>query len=322
MQSLSLYLVINPQAGSGKGKKTGQKIIQLLKEQKIDFQIYESAYQGHIAKIVAELADQVLQPFQRTLSVFPLLIILGGDGSLHEAVNVLYQKDPTIPIGYIPCGSGNDFARGAGISRNPETALSQILAASTPKEIPLVQFQSTKGTGYFFNNMGIGLDAAIVEKAATSPLKRWFNHFKLSSLSYISAFFSAFQNQQAFPITIKTDSSCYQFEHTLLFTLTNHPYFGGGVMVAPQAKIMNPYMELVLIEKPSFFTLCHLILLFGLRKQLSSPKVFHLKTKQLSIDCPTIQAIQTDGEILPKDPYHFELNMTVFALWVSSQTSN
>lgn len=316
MQSFIFYLVTNPQAGNGKGKKTEQKIVRQLKKQNIPFITYESAYQGNIKKIVAELADKCLVPFPFIQkNNIPLLIILGGDGSLHEAVNSLYQKNPDIPIGYIPCGSGNDFARGAGISRKPEIALKQILDALQPKKIPLIHYTSSDQSGYFFNNMGIGLDASIVEFAAKSKVKERFNQFKIGSLAYVSSLFHALSKQSAFPVTLKSEEKAYHFQRTLLLTVTNHPFFGGGIMIAPHAKIMNPYMEVVLIEKPTFLKLCYLLPLFFSRKHLASPDVFHLKTKRLSIDCPIIETIQTDGEILPKKSYHFELKMKNFSLW-------
>ena len=44
--------------------------------------------------------------------LYPLLVVIGGDGTLHQVVSSLQESEKNIPLGYIPAGSGNDFARG------------------------------------------------------------------------------------------------------------------------------------------------------------------------------------------------------------------
>ena len=70
-------------------------------------------------KLTKELAETTLLPWSEDLDVstFPILVVLGGDGTLHNVINSLLPYDSTIPLSYIPCGSGNDFARGVGLSK-------------------------------------------------------------------------------------------------------------------------------------------------------------------------------------------------------------
>lgn len=114
-----------------------------------------------------ELAETTLLPWSEDLDVstFPILVVLGGDGTLHNVINSLLPYDSTIPLSYIPCGSGNDFARGVGLSRNIDKALHQILRTRRPKEIQTIHYveANQEEIGLATNNVGLGLDAAIVE---------------------------------------------------------------------------------------------------------------------------------------------------------------
>ena len=148
-----------------------------------------------------ELAETTLLPWSEDLDVstFPILVVLGGDGTLHNVINSLLPYDSTIPLSYIPCGSGNDFARGVGLSRNIDKALHQILRTRRPKEIQTIHYveANQEEIGLATNNVGLGLDAAIVENQRI-VIKKALNKFKLGSLSYISSIIHVFLDKKAF----------------------------------------------------------------------------------------------------------------------------
>ena len=150
-------------------------------------------------KLTKELAETTLLPWSEDLDVstFPILVVLGGDGTLHNVINSLLPYDSTIPLSYIPCGSGNDFARGVGLSRNIDKALHQILRTRRPKEIQTIHYveANQEEIGLATNNVGLGLDAAIVEKP-TNRHQKALNKFKLGSLSYISSIIHVFLDKR------------------------------------------------------------------------------------------------------------------------------
>ncbi len=53
-------------------------------------------------------------------------MVIGGDGTLHQVVNEFFALGLQLPVSYIPAGSGNDFARGIGLSREPEKPLNRL----------------------------------------------------------------------------------------------------------------------------------------------------------------------------------------------------
>ena len=68
------------------------------------------------------------------------MIIVGGDGTLHQVLDTFYQMEVEFPVAYIPAGSGNDFARGAGLPKIPK-GLQLILAAQSPEKVHIMAYE-------------------------------------------------------------------------------------------------------------------------------------------------------------------------------------
>ncbi|TCS80809.1 diacylglycerol/lipid kinase family protein [Tepidibacillus fermentans] len=88
-----IYFIVNPLSGKGKARKYLSFIEKFLKELNITYQFFITEYKGHAFQIAQELRGKPEVSF---------IIIIGGDGTLHEVVNGLYPSD--IPLGYIPAG--------------------------------------------------------------------------------------------------------------------------------------------------------------------------------------------------------------------------
>lgn len=299
-----LYLIINKEAGSGNGKKVADKLKKQLQLLSVKHTIFYTEYAGHEQLIVQQLAAETLIPWQKTEEheVFPLLVVMGGDGTLHSAVNALYEINPMIPVGYLPCGSGNDFARGTGIERQLEKGLSQILRAEEPQAIQVIHYEDAvqQEKGFAVNNVGIGLDAAIVQAANTSKAKQALNKFNMGSLSYLFSILKVLFTQKGFPVLIDINGKTIDSSRAFLCTVTNHPYFGGGVAIAPVADPRKPVLDLVLVERISIFKIFWLIFLLSQKKHMESKNFHHYQTSKLRIVSTVPEYVHADGEILGK----------------------
>ncbi|MBM7687913.1 diacylglycerol kinase [Enterococcus ureilyticus] len=298
------YLVINENAGSGTGRKAAEKIIKQMQTANIDYTTYYTDHAGHEIEIAQKLAEDTLIPWSDDLEIdcFPLLVIFGGDGTLHSALNALQTFDPNIPIGYIPCGSGNDFARGVGIPRQTEKAFLHLLKADVPKEIQVITYTESiqDEIGLAVNNIGIGLDAAIVNAANTSTSKRTLNKFNMGSFSYIFSILKVLFTQKGFPILVEVNGQTLEFDRAFLCTITKHPYFGGGVSIAPMADPRKPILDFVLVERVNMFKIFWLICLLIQQKHIHSKYFHHFQSSKFRIVSTVPQYVHADGEILGK----------------------
>lgn len=312
------HLLINQAAGSGHGAKVSEKIIQRLTDQHQSFTTYLTEAAGDERVIAESLATDVLKPWTGVLEEsFPLLIVIGGDGTLHQVLNQFYLMDLDLPVAYIPAGSGNDFARGIGLPSEPEAALTAILQAREPQIINTLTYHEkiNDERGVFVNNIGIGLDAAIVAATNDSLTKKTLNKYNLGSLAYISSIVKVLFTQKGFPIMVEINGKKIEFCKTFLCTTTNHPYFGGGVGIAPMADPYKENLDLVVVERIAMWKIFRLIIQL-VRKNHTHSRYFHHYTgNKLRIVSTIPEYGQADGEVMGKRPFDISFATKKQAIW-------
>ncbi|MDT2752640.1 diacylglycerol/lipid kinase family protein [Enterococcus thailandicus] len=319
------HLLINRAAGSGNGQKVADKMLPIFDQYRATYSVYYSEYPGHDAELAEQLAKATLVPWitenQETLTTFPLLVIVGGDGTLHQVLNTFYQLDLEFPVAYVPAGSGNDFARGIGLSRNTEQAVTNLLNTTEPQEINLLTYQEqvTDTKGVLVNNLGIGLDAAIVHATNHSATKERLNKYNLGSLSYILSILRVFFTQKGFPILVDVGGKTINFEKAFLCTTTNHPYFGGGVAIAPTAEAFKPTIDFVVVERINLFKIIWIVILLLQKKQLKSKNFHHFTTSKLRIVSTTPQFGQADGEDIAPQSFDLQFGTKNQSFWCQTK---
>jgi diacylglycerol kinase family enzyme len=116
MPSLKRFVIVNPNAGAGRGGKDWPRIKQILLDSGIEFD-YEIKIRRFHAMIITR--RKIREGYRK-------FIIVGGDGTLNETINGIFAQkelEPTeITIGMIPVGTGNDWSRMFGIWSSTRTA--------------------------------------------------------------------------------------------------------------------------------------------------------------------------------------------------------
>lgn len=298
------HFIINPSAGNGRAQKSWAKIQQKLHRSNLKYSYY-------LTTSSTDLNQHLRQ--QAKLKPTTIFVILGGDGSLYHALNaVAFPTKLDVTLGYIPCGSGNDFAKAAQISTDPNKALAQLFAQKTPRTLDLGYFKTSDHVGVFSNNLGLGFDARIVEMTNNSRLKKQLNKLHLGKFAYAACFFKALKCQKPFELTVTSPNfPAKNFSHAFLCTITDQPYFGGGVALFPKARLDDGNLTLVVIEKKNLLNFLSIFLLMLL------PGAYHLRarslsfytTKKLELTTTVPQIIQVNGETLTLPPGDLRLEI-------------
>lgn len=298
------HFIINPSAGNGRAQKSWAKIQKELHRSTLKYSYY-------LTTSSTDLNQHLRQ--QAKLKPTTIFVILGGDGSLYHALNaVAFPTKLDVTLGYIPCGSGNDFAKAAQISTDPNKALAQLFAQKTPRTLDLGYFKTSDHVGVFSNNLGLGFDARIVEMTNNSRLKKQLNKLHLGKFAYAACFFKALKCQKPFELTvISPNFPAKNFSHAFLCTITDQPYFGGGVALFPKARLDDGNLTLVVIEKKNLLNFLSIFLLMLL------PGAYHLRarslsfytTKQLELTTTAPQIIQVNGETFTFPPGDLRLEI-------------
>jgi diacylglycerol kinase (ATP) len=159
------------------------------------------------------------------------LVLAGGDGTLHSALGALWRRGETAtcPVGLIPLGTGNDFARGVGLPLDPVRA-AVLVRDGQPRPIDLV---SDDAGGVVVNAMhvGVGADAA----AAARPLKP-----TLRIGAFLVGALVAGARAEGWRLRVEVDGEPVASGRRRIFMagLANAPTIAGGTAVfAPQAQV-------------------------------------------------------------------------------------
>lgn len=289
------HIIINPASRSGNGLTIWKNQIEpALHERGVTYRSYFSTASGDVANIARQItASASERPIQ--------LIILGGDGTVNEALQGF--TDPSLLVlGYIPTGSSNDLARDLGLPRNPLAALELILTAGTPQPMDLGTVTYEDGTSRRFAvSCGIGFDAAVCEESFRSRIKLVMNKIGLGKLTYLGIALKQLFAARAVSCRLTLDNGPSIHIKKVLFVATMlHRYEGGGFMFCPDADAGDGILNLcavgdipkplILLALPTAFWGKHYIVK-GITPYTAS---------RLSIQTSSPLWVHTDGEVTRK----------------------
>ncbi len=281
------YFIVNPNARSGKGLRAWKLLERELDRKQVPYQVFFTKYQNHASSIARELT---LKSSCRSL------IVLGGDGTLNEAVNGIADLS-RITLGYIPIGSSNDFARSLSLEHDPLKALPRLLTPSQyiRVNIGVLCYQEKKRR--FAVSAGIGFDAGVCHQVAVSPLKLLLNRLKLGKLSYAAVAVELLLSLTPGRMTIILDGKQkLEFQKAYFAAAMNHPYEGGGFRFCPKADPSDDILDVVVIaDLPKLKTLLLLPATFkGCHVHFKGAYVY--RCRQIDILSEKPLPVHTDGE--------------------------
>ncbi len=288
------HILINPASRSGKGLLIWKNQIEpALQRENIPYRAYFSKKAGNASRIAEEITSQT----DSTLS----LIILGGDGTINEALQGI-RNTSRIILGYIPTGSSNDLARDLGIPYNPRDALDLILHSGTPKTMDLGTVTYPDGiTRRFAVSCGIGFDAAVCEDAMHSTIKQIMNKLGLGKLTYLGVALKQLFTARAVSgqLTIE-DGTPINIGNMLFTACMLHRFEGGGFQFAPNADANDGILNLCVVGD-----LSKLFVLFALPTAFRGSHyrfkgITPYKAQKLTIETSSPLWVHTDGEVTRK----------------------
>src|SRR5262249_54219912 len=176
------------------------------------------------------------------------VIAVGGDGTVSEVVNGLMlasQRREDLTLGIVPSGTGADLARSLGIPKAQEEALRLLVEGQRRAfDVGRVEFaleSGSSGVRYFANIASIGLEGVVDRKIPSAP------RFLGGRFAYIWASIAASWGFR--PQRVVLRSGAVELERTVVAAvLANGRFFGGGMQIAPDARLDDGRLELVIIR--------------------------------------------------------------------------
>ncbi len=285
------HVIVNPASRSGKGLKIWQEQIEpTLKRENLPYDVHFSKEKGDVTRIAAELCHQDGQAIS--------LIVLGGDGTMNEAVQEL-PPDGSVTLGYIPTGSSNDLARDLGIPRDPAKALNVILHSGKPRPMDLGLLSCAEGgERRFCVSCGLGYDAAVCEEVQRSRMKAVFNRIGLGKLSYLGIALKQLFSTKAISGRLSLDEGMSVDIGTMLFVAGMiHRFEGGGFMFCPKADDSDGLLDLCAVgDLPKLLVLFALPTAFR-GKHYRFQGITAYRARQFTLEADAPLWVHTDGEV-------------------------
>ncbi len=296
MAADTIHLFLNPTAGRGRAGRRQPRILELLEQSGINVEYHPSQSLGN-------LESQVLQHVNEGVK---RIVVAGGDGSVHEAVNGIMNSDNHAALGVIPTGTGNDFAKACDIPLNWEHATKlladRIAAAEKPRKIDVGRFNDR----YFANSAGVGFDAKVTRVARSIRLP-------IGDLIYLLAIFRTLFDGITTPkLQIVSDDYTWKGPLTLA-AICNGPWVGGMFHIAPMAKNSDGEMELLVVKPVTRRRILSLLPKLMDGEHMQETEVIHRPITALQIKAELPIPSHLDGEVQPLQT-EFELSVLPDAL--------
>ncbi|RFC67994.1 MULTISPECIES: lipid kinase [Mesorhizobium] len=222
-----------------------------------------------------------------------LAIIGGGDGTLNAAAAGLVFTG--LPLGVLPLGTANDFARTLGIPPDPVQA-AEIIARGTPKFIDLGEVNGH----LFFNVASIGFSAELAGELTEHAKKRF------GTLGYGIVAARILMRSRLFKAFVDHDDSTETIR-TMQISVGNGRHYGGGMTVEETATADDGWLDVYSLEVDHWWRLLRLLpsLRRGTQGQWDDVRAF--KTTELTIRTSSPRPVNTDGELSTWTPAHFRI---------------
>jgi YegS/Rv2252/BmrU family lipid kinase len=290
------FVIINPVSGNGKAKKKWKLIYNELKKQDFIFTYAFTEYEKHAIKLIKNAIKHGITKF----------ICVGGDGSLHHIVNGIFNTSKTInikaiKIGIIPIGTGNDWIKTYGISKNYKKAIETIKKEKVfLQDIGKITLTNNKKVVYFNNLAGIGFDAYVVN---------YVRKFKyLGFIAYLISTLISIVNYKRSFLEIKFNNILIK-QPSLLFLIGICKYSGGGMQLTNYKSSNDGKFDITYLDKLNLVTILkHIGKLFnGKVTDLPFVNSYITSKAQVKVLQNKKTFIQADGELIGIGDFKVEI---------------
>jgi len=276
-------VVLNPAAN--RGHMEGFRAIVRSRVELEQVQYVETTKQWEAKELAVEAASEG-RP----------IIIVGGDGSVHEVVNGILTTGQRVPLGIVAAGSGNDFAWNTlGLPRDPHAAVERAFTGQ------LVDVDAGKVNGiYFANSFSVGLDADIA--VAANRLKK-YPLMQGSRLYYASTLKQLLFGYHRCPwLSFRIDGDEQDPVHNtrdgryVLLAVTNGPTYGAGFRINPSADCKDGLFDVCAIAYASLPRALRLLPVVQKGRHEGLPEITFYRARSVRIESRKPVNVQTDGE--------------------------
>ncbi|OBB38851.1 diacylglycerol kinase [Mycobacterium sp. 852002-51961_SCH5331710] len=276
-----ITMLTNPASGHGSAPHAAERAVAQFHRRGVDVVAIAGTDAAHARTLVEGALERGMDA----------LVVVGGDGIISLALQVLAQSD--IPLGIIPAGTGNDHAREFKIpTRDPEAAADVVVdgLVQGARTIDLGHIRSADGTQKWFGTvMAAGFDSLVTDR---TNRMRWPH----GRMRYNLAMVAELSQLRLLPFRLSFDGAEMTTELTLA-AFGNTRSYGGGMRICPGADPTDGLLDATMVASASRTRLIRLFPTVFKGTHVDLDEVRTARAKTITVDSPGINAY-ADGEYM------------------------
>jgi diacylglycerol kinase (ATP) len=306
-----ILFVVNPASAGGRTGRDWAATEQRLKAEGLDL----DAEMTTGPQQATEIARRAVQESR------PVVVAVGGDGTLNEVVNGFFENGEPIPtksrLAMLPTGTGGDFRRTLKIPLDLAAA-AKVIASGVPRRLDTgrVTFKTDGGGSdvrHFINIADAGLGGEVVHRVNSGSKRLGAATFTLTSL--VTLF--GWKNK---PMKVIVDGAPHDMIAAQQVVVANCQFFGGGMRMAPTASPTDGWFDIILIGDVGAVENLRGLgrIRSGTHLEQGNPKFEELNGKRVEVSSPEVVRIDVDGEQPGVLPAVFEMQQSAIEFMAPS----
>lgn len=281
-------VIVNPASGGGRALRAEPLVASYFREH------------GRAVDFVRSLgAEDIREKAKRAATEgYRYVVALGGDGAFHHVVEGVAGTEAI--AGFLPAGNGNDIAEALGIPADP-VAASEVFLRAQARRIDLIRARFSDGsTAHYLGAGGLGLDAEAAHLANTR-FKKWPGVTR-----YLAGALEAFVRAE--PLDLEAELDDVRWSGRVLFAaVANGPRYGSGVRIAPDARIDDGLLNVVIVGALGLTRLLEGIPIVLTTGNVRFDELRRFRCKRAVLRTSRPAKVHGDGELLGESPAEFEI---------------
>ncbi|GAB2513329.1 diacylglycerol kinase [Paramicrobacterium agarici] len=278
---MRIAVAINPASSFGAHSAVGMRIVEALADRGVE-----------VTTLVEASAEKLLAATVDAVRATPdVLVAVGGDGLVNLAINALAENQ--VPLAIVPTGTGNDLARGLGIARQkPDAAAQRILdslRSGSIRSIDVGVATTSAGERRFGGVVSVGFDARVNARANRMRWPRGRARYVVATLRELAGL-------RAERMTMAMDSEMTTRDVAFM-SVANNRFIGGGMAIAPHARLDDGMLDVVRVDPISRVTLLTFFPRVFAGTHTRLPIVHERRVSEITVSGPKADVF-ADGENL------------------------
>ena len=296
-------VIVNPLSAGGSTGEAWPQIASDLRSQFGAFRVVFTKHRGDASALAGEAARKGEK----------FIIACGGDGTISEVANGILASGKDVELGVLPSGTGGDFRRTLEIPSQSRAAARVLRNGRTVRidvgRVSYVDHNGAEAMRYFVGVASCGMSTKVIERV------------KSEKISFAASLLQTAMRNEPTRLVVQLDDEHERHLFVSNLCIANARYFGGGMKIAPDAKLTDGKFDVVGVGDLSALKIFTSAPRVYLGSHLSMPEVSHALARKVIVrpaDRAAEVALEVDGELPGRLPATFQIIPAALRLRVAA----